>query len=378
MKPTFYLLYNQFFSYSDNKQRKIGGIETYIERLALLVVKMRYQAVVCQFSEEPYEKEYEGFVVRGYRARNMKDLYRQLSPVLLEPDVVIFMNDSESLRVRRKRVLSIQHGIGWDRPYIGGNHWLNVLKRGRALYRAFTDFQKCTYSVCVDYNFYNWYKIHLVDRIPENTWVIPNFASHVISDKELNEKLVGRKNRKNIRIVFARRFVGFRGATLFANAAVSILAHHPEAYITIAGEGPLESEMRDILSKYMDRVSFTRYLPQNSFDFHKAHDIAVVPTIGSEGTSLSLLEAMGSGCIPVATPVGGMSNIIIDGFNGFFAMPNQKDLEKTLEKAISAMADEKILQNAVQTVELGFSLSKWEERWREVLLMLAENFATNV
>lgn len=66
MKPTFYLLYNQFFSYSDNKQRKIGGIETYIERLALLVVKMGYQAVVCQFSEEPYEKEYEGFVVRGY------------------------------------------------------------------------------------------------------------------------------------------------------------------------------------------------------------------------------------------------------------------------------------------------------------------------
>lgn len=38
-----------------------------------------------------------------------------------------------------------------------------------------------------------------------------------------------------------------------------------------------------------------------------------------EGMPISLIEALGCGCTPVCTPVGGIKNIIIDGVNGFLS-----------------------------------------------------------
>ncbi|WP_420491566.1 glycosyltransferase [Neobacillus drentensis] len=53
--------------------------------------------------------------------------------------------------------------------------------------------------------------------------------------------------------------------------------------------------------------------------------------LGSEGTSLSLLEAMAAKCAEIATNVGGMTNIILDNYNGLIINPDESELYLALE-----------------------------------------------
>ena len=114
---------------------------------------------------------------------------------------------------------------------------------------------------------------------------------------------------------------------------------------------------------------FTQYCSDESVKFHSNFDIAVVPTIGSEGTSLSLLEAMSAKCAVICTNVGGMTNIIIDGYNGLMVTPNIDQLYS----AIKYLIDNKDIRNKISerghdTIRKSFTFEKWEKKWREVLL----------
>ena len=55
-------------------------------------------------------------------------------------------------------------------------------------------------------------------------------------------------------------------------------------------------------------------------------DMVLIPTFFSEGTSLSCLEAMASGKIVLATNIGGLNDLIIDGYNGFLSKPIAEEL----------------------------------------------------
>ena len=50
-------------------------------------------------------------------------------------------------------------------------------------------------------------------------------------------------------------------------------------------------------------------------------DIVLIPTKAAEGTSLSCLEAMASGRAVIAGCVGGLSDLIVDGYNGLLLRP---------------------------------------------------------
>ena len=361
-----FLLHNQYFD-KDGVIRKIGGVETYMEMLARLIQKEGYEPIICQYSNKPFTKDLDGFTIKGYEVSTIKELYLTIRPEIdVNHDIVIFSNDVMVCKTDLKRVISIQHGIACDVPYFSGNKFLNILRRIRYIQKTINRFETSPRRVCVDYNFYNCYKLLSPNVIEPHITVIPNFCIQSLTKEQLTEKLNQRKH-ENIKIIFARRFVELRGAVLFARAATKILSHHPNVEITIAGEGPCESRMKRILNGYMDRVCFTKYLPSESFEIHKEHDIAVIPTIGSEGTSLSLLEAMGAGCYVVATPVGGMSNIIINGYNGKFTMPNEESLVASMNDAILSVRTSNIQKNALDIIHRSFSLERWEAQWAELL-----------
>ena len=107
--------------------------------------------------------------------------------------------------------------------------------------------------------------------------------------------------------------------------------------------------------------------------FHSEIDISIVPTIGSEGTSLSLLEAMASKTAVVCTNVGGMSNIIIDNFNGFIINPNVEELFLKVSKLIEDKElRDRLSNNAYLTVSEGFSFELWKQKWIEVILKVID------
>ena len=97
-------------------------------------------------------------------------------------------------------------------------------------------------------------------------------------------------------------------------------------------------------------------------------DIAVVPTVGSEGTSLSLLEAMASGCAVVCTNVGGMTNIVLDGYNGLMIYPEEEELYNALTCLIEdSSLRAKLQANAYNCVKDAFSLHRWKDAWKKVI-----------
>ena len=104
---------------------------------------------------------------------------------------------------------------------------------------------------------------------------------------------------------------------------------------------------------------FTHYDSSKAIEFHSQFDIAVVPTTGSEGTSLSLIEAMSAHCAVLCTNVGGMTNIIIDGLNGIMTLPTADAVYEGL-KLLLTHPDmrEKIASRGYETVAEAFNLKQ--------------------
>lgn len=365
-----FLLYPYFFT-PDGKNKKIGGVETYIESLAEVICNLGLTPVICQFSEEPFEREYLNYRICGYKVKSIKSLFKSIEHLVdKSKDLILFVSDLWAVKLKDVKTLSIQHGIYWDVPRTKGPYVLYYIQRIKQVLTALHDFNKTMYSICVDYNFYNWYKTFNVKANCKKHWIIPNFANQYISDVELKQKILSRTSRVNI--IFARRFYEFRGVRIFAEAMTKIMSENPHVYVTFAGEGPEEQYIKKTFDKFKERFNLIKYLPHESFEIHKNYDIAVVPTTGSEGTSLSLLEAMGAGCIVISTPVGGLSNIILDEYNGYMSMPTSEDLYKTIKKAINNLDNPQVIINAVSSVKQSFSKEKWASSWENIFKIIME------
>ena len=75
---------------------------------------------------------------------------------------------------------------------------------------------------------------------------------------------------------------------------------------------------------------------------------------------------MGAGCVVVSTPIGGLSNIVLDEYNGYISMPTSEDLYRTINKAIGNLNDKNIVMNAVNCVKQSFSKEKWSKAWENI------------
>ena len=173
------------------------------------------------------------------------------------------------------------------------------------------------------------------------------------------------KPENTINIMFARRFVPFRGTRVFGEAIKKILTEYANVNVTLAGWGPDESWLHEQLDEFGDKVLFTSYKSEDSFIIHSNKHIAVVPTVGSEGTSLSLLEAMSSHCAVIGSDVGGITNIIIDGYNGLLIPAGDSNRLYEAIKYLIDNPDKRInmANNGYDTIMNGFSFDIWKTKW---------------
>lgn len=357
-----YILDNEF---TIGKEKiKIGGLETYIRCLYEVFKSLGYDVIVYQNSRNNSEFYVEGLHVCSVGgAKNSKDQLKYISNQHpdYENDILVFASDPLIQKSNFKKVIAIQHGIAFDVNELEKSGMLKNAKYAlKGALRALVKhkrFSNCSDIVCVDYNFVNWYRTQ-VAHIDARLHVIPNFS-------KIPEK--AERNENGISIIFARRLVEYRGTRIFANAIKKVKEIHPEVSVTIAGEGPEKEWMQQQLQN-LSGVTFTSYKSDESLSIHQKYDIAVVPTRGSEGTSLSLLEAMATGCAVIATNVGGMTNIVLDGFNGLMITPNSDELAVALLRLIeNDELRKKLSFHARETVTESFSYEKWRERWIKLI-----------
>ena len=77
---------------------------------------------------------------------------------------------------------------------------------------------------------------------------------------------------------------------------------------------------------------------------------------------------MAANCAVVCTNVGGMTNIIINDYNGVLIEPEEEALYKALKRLIVDNHERQILAlHGHETLVSSFSLIKWHNSWMEIL-----------
>ena len=100
---------------------------------------------------------------------------------------------------------------------------------------------------------------------------------------------------------------------------------------------------------------------------YQAADISLIPSVHSEGTSLSCLEAMASGNAVIATRIGGLSDLIINNFNGFLIDPRPEELKQAIISLLDNPEQLNLFKKRNPEVALAFSKDLWRHRWLSLL-----------
>lgn len=373
------IIYRHLFD-EDGERLKIGGIETYIFHLLGVLRRAGYEPFVVQYGSHYWERELEGCKVIGVppprQTRRRRDLFDAALQFLdMQKDIILFAADHASVPNNFKRAISIQHGVSWDVVDVddinknkGKVRWLfaniaRTIHQCRVSIRGALDFQNCSNRVCVDHNFLNWFKCSPLAWSTGRTWVIPNFTKVIDSNRG--------RDKSSPRIIFARRFTSYRGTRVAVEACKELLMRFPQLRVTFAGEGPDEIWMRSQFHGD-NRIDFTRYEADKAQSFHQNYDIALIPSLGSEGTSLSVIEAMAAGCAVVASPAGGITNVIIDGYNGLLVAPSRPDIVEAISRLlVDDIHRTSLAENGRKTVMSAFSYDRWASQWLKVIAEVA-------
>ena len=353
----------------------IGGLDTYIYNLSLACKEFGYEVSVFQFVKECKTDTItiDGIPCHFFPTASNQQSFDKVYQKYNRADTVFVIGtDQMNIRSKGKNVVAIQHGVAFDIPgnmiqgFWGKTKTLQSVNKLLRCLRNVRRMDSVRNTVCVDYNFYNWYKTLGTLAEDKRVWVIPNCSSACTSREQVQSKLSGRADVK--RIVFSRRFYDYRGALLFASVVKRLMEDGAPVDVTFAGDGPCRKEMESILSGCKN-IHFTSYNAVDSVQFHSSFDIAVVPTVFSEGTSLSLCEAMAAGCFPIGTYVGGLSNLLIDHYNGLLCAPTEQALYDSVKEALGMDADafDRIVNHAYDTAVSAFSLSMWKDKWKKVM-----------
>jgi len=153
----------------------------------------------------------------------------------------------------------------------------------------------------------------------------------------------------------------------------SLIKKMQVGYLLIAGEGPLLSELQRIARDYQveNRVRFLGHVEPRWF-FNQV-DIFVNPSI-NEGLPNTILESMSMETVVVATPVGGVTELVKDKETGLLIQPKNVDgLEQALRYLIeNPNQRRRIIQNARNLICRDFDFSsrmrKIEKIYEEILL----------
>lgn len=351
----------------------VGGVETYSRDLCLLAQEKGYHVSIFRFdpNESDASVQFDGidFHVVHNNKRSNQALFEKIYKKKNSPgSLFVIVSDQMDIKSKASNVIVIQHGVAFDCPINTGfwskTRFLQHLNKFLRCIKNVMRFYGSRNTVGVDYNYFNWFRTLGMIYPGKKFMVIPNYASGHISESAFLKKLQDRERRGSLRIVFARRFCDYRGTLLFANCVDRLLKEYDHVDFTFAGNGELkETLMKRFLGN--PRVVITSFSAAESIDFHAAFDVAVVPTIFSEGTSLSLLEAMSAGCFPIATHVGGMTNIILDHYNGLLCFPEENAVYNALQETIRMKTEEfnHISENAYHSALESFTIARWKERW---------------
>ncbi len=166
-----------------------------------------------------------------------------------------------------------------------------------------------------------------------------------------------------------------KGHDTLLRAARRLVGRFPETRFVLVGEGQLKAKLVEDATRLGLRrqVIFTGFR-SDSEALMKEFDIFCLPSL-SEGLSSAILAAMASSLPVIATRVGGIPELVIDGKTGYLVPPDDPEsLATALTRVLSSRGLRKELGAAGRArVETHFTLQRKLDRSESLYRRLIEN-----
>ncbi|WP_305966985.1 glycosyltransferase [Marinobacter salsuginis] len=171
------------------------------------------------------------------------------------------------------------------------------------------------------------------------------------------------------------RLDSVKNQSMMIRAFLRFVERYPDSYLLIVGDGPERKSLGDqaAMSGVADRIIFTGYI-EHPARYMGAMNGFLLSSF-TEGTSMTLLEAMSLGVPSVVTRVGGNPEIVIDGETGLLA---ENDDEIGFADAMATIYSdhelrERLSKNSQDRFQERFTVSRMTEQYETLYLNILDS-----
>ena len=199
--------------------------------------------------------------------------------------------------------------------------------------------------------------LYTVTSLSDKNYLENNFKNAKVKITR-NWSGLSKKNTENKRysnkILCVGRLVEQKNYIFLIN---SLSKYKKSISIDIVGEGPEKNKIKNLSKEKNVEVNYLGKINHDNLsDIYQKYKLYAIPS-KFEGNPKTLLEAMGNGCIVLASNIENHSEIIDNSINGFLFDLTEKDFFKTLDKFYSLNNLEVIdmQKNSYETIDLKYS-----------------------
>ncbi|NLX13350.1 MAG: glycosyltransferase family 4 protein, partial [Phycisphaerales bacterium] len=169
-------------------------------------------------------------------------------------------------------------------------------------------------------------------------------------------------------IVGVFRLAPVKRPDVFINVIAHVAQRHPELRAAIIGDGRMMSDLcKQTREKGLDgRLEFVGH--QEDVPVWLSRSKTFLLTSDSEGVALSVMEALAAGTPVVASDVGDLADVVVNGGNGF--LTPRRQVQGYAEKLSLLLDDPSLRALFAQHATISataFSIEATTCRWHEIL-----------
>ncbi|UCD15410.1 MAG: glycosyltransferase [Candidatus Omnitrophota bacterium] len=174
------------------------------------------------------------------------------------------------------------------------------------------------------------------------------------------------RDKAAVVILFVGRLIPVKGVRYLIEAIKILKQKNLNTKLILIGDGKDRLKLAKLVEKLGLNIDITFLGKINNEDIPKYMvnaDVFILPSL-SEGFPMVILEAFASGLPIIATKVGGISEIIKEGVNGFLVKP--RDPEAIAERVIYLLQDDHLKNKIIQENIRESNLYSWNKVTQEL------------
>lgn len=377
MTKKIYCLAELFYQF-DLQTFLLGGGERWYFDFINLMKASGYDVECFQFSYEKKSVSYKNVRVQGLgnvrvNSPNIAEDYingwNEFNELAEKDnaDGVFYLSMNLCMAVPKLKTLCVSHGLLYDGKWPGRESPNSIV-----YLLQYTNWIRNSHKVIsVDTNSIKVMQ-SMEPGLSGRMTYIPNYvdlAAFTPSDNWLKSD--------RFRILFARRLNWCKGFTYMMEATNKLLEKFQDIEVTFCGKGG-QTDTEYFMAWYdrqdKNKVKYIYKDMAEMPDVYNNADVCVVPSTMAEGTSLSCIEGLAAGVPQIVTWVGGLTDIILQGYNGVIVPPYDSD---AIVDAVSELYQDKERLSNIRNNGILTSKCFSKDRWEKDVLKVVKEFYGN-